>query len=839
MSSSSLIYVIPPYLLNTCIGSKLQHDLAKRDSQLSSLNVISTDSDNFHSEKSKTEGHQRFSDDPYLNEIIREKVLYKLAVIGALGDNPMEFVSHDTGYLYEQFLVFKHRLLQEEGENAASNGTEQEAVIVDTPGTTKTQSSMFSSSKVGEVNFSGLSHDFPPQYKKYHQYSLKELLLATKKNASHKYKFPSSFVRLDNARFFEYPLPISWVPFVPNVYLEFLDGLGLEIDNSSGHSVVKLSTSGPLSKFSSLREDMKVRSKFCNFISDKPVRPSTGIFYYEIEVEQEATEASGFRPILAMKDQSVSSDSSLYLCAGFTKKYITLEATPNNNIVNQATSELVNLEQIKTDIFSKESNLINESVSEDIEDLLGHKPGDFKGSYAVSFEDSAFYNSVKSSESLQRTAILNMNRRSTILNRSNPNQNDTGRIDIGIPFKTRLVSETPSKRLYKTDSVGCGINFIDKSLFITLNGVLARVITEEELASSSPLKDNLFNDGFDKSKMDNSVYPMIGFGLNDIDPQEAKEPSTLQVRTNFGFKEFKFNIANYVKNFKLENQKFLYLSLLDKIQSSKAPATESAATIEQCILNVNDDCGMLNKLIKGYLNHEGYLDTFKSFNADLKNLSQEIDPSNEPPIDDSVILSKSQAIHRQTVKNYLMKNEFDLLLKFLSINYAKVWSSFSGSQLIFKINLLKFIYLLKNYLEHKFKVHEYEFDFELQVKDDRTERELYERALSFRNELHDTYHLNAQRLEEIDELSAVFLVNDRKGLESFPKLMPMFDKYTKLQTELLAEINRMILQSLGFKQVSNLESIFDNVNKNINALSLQHHDDKFSLVNFERDHMDL
>ena len=94
-------------------------------------------------------------------------------------------------------------------------------------------------------------------------------------------------------------------------------------------------------------------------------------------------------------------------------------------------------------------------------------------------------------------------------------------------------------------------------------------------------------------------------------------------------------------------------------------------------------------------------------------------------------------------------------------------------------------------------------------------------------------------MEEIDELSAVFLVNDRKGLESFPKLMPMFDKYTKLQTELLAEINRMILQSLGFKQVSNLESIFDNVNKNINALSLQHHDDKFSLVNFERDHMDL
>ncbi|KAK6456965.1 uncharacterized protein RJT20DRAFT_36119 [Scheffersomyces xylosifermentans] len=834
MASSNLTYVIPPYLLNTCVGSELQHEVAFQNEQMSLLNVISTDSPNFYTEKSKPSKNVSFSDDPYLNEIIKEKLLYKLAIIGALGDSPMEFNRDDNAYLYELFLIFKHRLLQDENEKSSSANIDHETLA--DPVASKTQPSVFSSTKVGEISFANF-YNFPKEYKKYFDQPLREVLLSTKLKASHKYKLPPSFVQFDKDHFFNYPLPISWIPLVPNTYLDFLNrGLNLEVDNKSGYSIINLSTDSCTDNFDDIKDSLKTR--FYNFISDKAVSPSTGIFYYEIEVEQEAAEASKFKPILAMNDQSICSDSSLNLSTGFTKRFINLETNPTATVVNQNTSERIDLEKIKNDIFYNENHLINESISEEIENLLSLKPGEFKGSFAVSFEDSAFYNSIKSSESLQRTAILNMNRRLTTLNRSNLIELDSGRIDIGVPFKTRLVSESATTRLYKTDTIGCGINFIDKSLFITLNGVLARIITEEELQSNSPLNDNLFSDNRDKSK-DNSIYPMIGFRLNELESQkEGQDQSSLQIRTNFGFKEFKFNITNYVKNFKNENQRFLYLSLLDKIQSNTSAVSDGSSDIEKAILNINEDSSMLNKLIKGYLNHEGYLDTFKSFNADLKNLSDEIgSTSKEPEVDDSVILSKSHAVNRQLIKKYLLKNEFDLLLKFLSINYAKVFSTAKGNSLIFELHMLKFVYLLKKFIERKLNLHDYEFEFEF--KEAESEVALYERAFDYRLELQQAYKLSASRLAKIDELSAVFLVKNKEGLKNLPEITSKMNDYAKIQAHLLTEINRTILQSLGFKRVSNLEKIFSNVSKNINALSLQHNDDKFSLVNFEKDHMDL
>ncbi|KAK6462511.1 hypothetical protein DFJ63DRAFT_313647 [Scheffersomyces coipomensis] len=771
MSQYNLTYIIPPYLLNTCLGSELHRSLAQEDEQLSLLNVISTDSPHYY--KGSTEGKTtRFSEDHYLNEIIKEKTLYKLAIIGVLGDNPMEC---DNSHLFELYNAFKHRLVED--ESSSKSNTSRQPL----GDSASSKISVYRSRTVGEINFSDLPKfsNYPKQYKKYLEYPLKDLI-ALETVANHKYKFPSSLVNFDN---FDYPLPISWVPLVSKRYLSHLEtNLNLKLNNVNGYSSLEL-------KGSKLPSEEK--SKYYNFITDKHINSSAGIFYYELEVEQTSNEANAHKTIISMNDQSMSSESSLYICAGYTKRFFNLE-----NPISSSAPELFDLDKIKDEIYYKET--VEEIQT--VENLLILKPGIFKGSFAVDFENSTFYNSVKGLEYQQRTSLVNGVRRlSSTLGRP-LNDLDAGKIDIGVPFRTKI-SKDVNTRTYKTDTIGCGINFIDKSIFITLNGVLARVIRDEELYSSSSLEDNLF------SEKDNDVYPFVGFQVDE------SSDGSVRMKTNFGFKEFKFNIGNYVKNFKIENQKYLYLSLLDKI--SNDPVEKS----------LKEDSKMLNQLIKGYLNHEGYLETFKSFNADLKNLSQEVNKVVDD--DDTLILKKSHATNRQIIKNYLLSNEFELLLKFLSLNYHKIFSSPKNASVLYEIDVLRLTYLLRNYIERK--LGRYEFDFEYKE----SEEELYQKAYSFRDQLQNTY----KDLSRINELSAALLVKDEKGLRNLPNVNAAFQNYSKNISTLLSDINKIILQSLGFSKNSNLESIFEKVNNNIRTLSLN--DDKFTLVNFEKDHVDL
>lgn len=63
-----------------------------------------------------------------------------------------------------------------------------------------------------------------------------------------------------------------------------------------------------------------------------------------------------------------------------------------------------------------------------------------------------------------------------------------------------------------------------------------------------------------------------------------------------------------------------------------------------------------------------------------------------------------------------------------------------------------------------------------------------------------------------------------------------FDKDVK---GCLDDINALILELLGYKRTLTLEMVFEHVSQNIKCLSLDYDDDKFMLVNFERDHMDF
>ncbi|EGW31086.1 uncharacterized protein SPAPADRAFT_142830 [Spathaspora passalidarum NRRL Y-27907] len=854
--STSLIYIIPPYLLNTCMGSQLQKQLAQHNEQLSLLNVITPDSPYHHNNikrkhEPKREQTNQFSPDPYLNAIIKEKVLYKLAILGILGTNPMEFnrLAANSDRIFELYEIFKNRLIEDD-ENAdhektdkpnLDRGTLFEATAAGGDSSAVNQPSIFKTHNVGEVNFNTLREpQVHKEYKKYMDMSLRELITLMKLKSDHKFKLPPSFVHFgnNNEDYFKYPLPISWAPLIPNKYLNYLSTtLNMEIDNSNGNSYICLST--PKEGTSNQFEDLDLsKPRYFNFITDKPICSSSGIFYYEIEIVQEITEATNFKPIISMSDASVNSDSSLNLCAGFTKRYFNLDDTSSTaSSVTQGTP--LDLEKVKEHIFLNDSDDITMTTStgssSEIKELLGSKPGEFKGSFAVNFEDSNFYNSIKNLESLQRSQLLNMNRRMSAMNRgTNLNELDCGKIDLGIPFKTRMIEENYMKRIHKTDIIGCGVNFINRSIFITLNGVFTRVITYDELVSSNPSNDNLFSEG-----KDNSIYPMIGFKLNDLEVVSGSQPSKLKIKTNFGFKEFKLNMNNYVNSFKQENQKFLYLSLLDKIQANKTVDPDSSrpsTSIERSLLNINEDSQMLNKLIKGYLNHEGYINTFKAFDSDLKSLSLEIDPNSEQQdskVRDDDLLMKSHTVNRSLIKKNIMNKQFDEVLKFLEQEYPSIIDSARGAQMVFDIKLAKFIHIVKLLIECKKS--RFESD---KVGQESEESELYQQAIVYRETLVKEYR-SEEKLAQVNQISSLLLVESTQSLLNLPKVCRILDEFDKQLVSLWGEINREILVHGGFKKVSNLENIFENVDKNINTLSLNYNDDKFMLINFEKDHMDL
>jgi hypothetical protein len=132
-------------------------------------------------------------------------------------------------------------------------------------------------------------------------------------------------------------------------------------------------------------------------------------------------------------------------------------------------------------------------------------------------------------------------------------------------------------------------------------------------------------------------------------------------------------------------------------------------------------------------------------------------------------------------------------------------------------------------------INKYEFEFEF----NESEKELYDKAFEYRIQLQEEYKSSPSEMSRIDELSTVFLIKGESSLNNLPKAKAMLNDFQKNLVQISSEINVSVLQSLGMKKKSNLEQVFQNVNNNIITLSLGIKDDKFMLVNFEKDHMDL
>ncbi|KAI5956585.1 hypothetical protein KGF54_001060 [Candida jiufengensis] len=858
-SSSESIYVIPPYLLDTYEGSQLQRTLFENNPQLSENNVITNDSPYFYKPQPKsndnnttnTKDKYSFSDNPILNQLIKEKILYKLSILGILGVNPMEFNKFDDKYIFETFEIFKSRLLEETRPDSESESSRSTTAPLtrDSLLDTITPQTIFASEEVGEIGFKNLykyndetrtKYEKDPTYKNFCNSSLKELLKYNDVYYKYKLNYQPSYVTFGKDNDFQYHLPLNWTPLIPSKYLKYIkDNWNLEIDNSSGYSTIELKAGSSFFENSNSSID-EFKNRYYNFITDNSIKSSAGIFYYEIEVEQKLTQSTNYKSIICMNDLSISSNSTLELLAGFTKRFITYDSVKiSNSAITH--SSFIDLEKIKNDIQHDEST--EGFSSSDLKVLLNTKPGEFKGSFAVNFADSSFYNSIKGSESQARTQILNMNRRLSTAIRNNQADLDSGKLDLGVPFKTKLLEDKSMKRIYKTDVIGCGINFVNKTMFITLNGVLTKIINEKEMASAHSSSNDLFENSSKDLVKGVELYPMLGFKLNDKDLSYdlKEEPSTCKITTNLGFKEFKYNINNYVDNFKNENHKTTYLSLLERIKSQGSNinnANDESIKIENSLLNPNENPILMNKLIKGYLVQRGYINAFKAFNSDLKDLQVVSDPTTTEDTNQEIneaILEKSNAKERQHIKKLMQENKFDRIIPYIESKYTS--SIFKnqdiGKDAKFEIKKLNFMFMLKNYLNRKLQLHD---NFEFEFTDN--EQDILKKAISQRNQLLKEFSNNSTRQDEINELSSLLLIQSKQDLNNLPKAKLLLKNFDLQYNKTFELINSAILSLNGFGSKSNLQKIFEKVDQNLSKLVKSDNSDDFVLMNVEKDYME-
>lgn len=832
--SASPIYLIPPYLLHTCIGLQFQRELSQFDPILGERNTISPHLGQhyFRQPRSLPLTSKTFCNDPQINLLIRKKLLEQFAALGILGSSPSKDVPDD--YLYEMYTTFKSRLGMSSGDSLLDSDTS--ALASDSTGhgspvALKPKKSVFEIPRLGEVILA------PSQLKTVssalENYSLEALMEWVKESNENKYSF-LPYLMIDGQKSFLTPFPMYWTPLAVDADLEYLDNtLGMDINFEDGYSNLdfKLSLDG------FVYQNPAQKKRFFNFIANKEIEERTGVYYYEVSVEQTAPNATDFKPLIHLNDTSISSDSSLFFSMGFTKRYVLIEKTPHSPGVTTSipgSVHSIDLRNVQSDISYYNQDVSRKAFDSSTLKFLGSEPGvTFEGSFAVSFNNSCSYASVKSGADNLRDPANNINRRFSQLGRHSDTAPLSTNLGMEVPLGNHSKSRTATKVCYKTDTLGCGVNFIDKTLLITLNGIHVKTITEEELIGSNVHGDSMF--GKDGNVL--SLFPIIGFQLGDFSSRGAsRDTSTSRITTNFGLKEFKFNIERYVASLKEKQKLALGSSISGELQkvaiNDNALQNTKSTQFEKMVCNLKNDSSLLNDLISGYLVREGYLETLSSFDSDLKDLErnlsrqpQDIDMSEQNDDKSSFLFSleNSAAHSRQKLKSLISGAQFIEAGKYLRSEFpefedAKYYAS--------KLDLLHYVGLLQTFIRVK-------FDEANLAKSE----SCFNQAVTFGKYLFEIME-GDEDSQSFGQLSSVLLMGKREELQQLPKAKSCIEHFSEKILELSNQINGAILKHKGFRDESKLETMILSAGQNITSLCLAN-DDMFKMVNYERDYIDF
>lgn len=674
------VYVIPPYLLHTCIGEDLHREIVQIDSELAEQNAFPADSTKYRFRTSKDVAQLkntiRGSGNEKLNEAILQRLEERLAALGVLGRTPSENYSRE--YLYEMYETFRipldkeaklicYSALSGSGLNSFEGSDSKNA-------SGNSSTSIYKQKHLGEFFFDSKK---PLSYE---SFSLVDLLAIVRMNYEHKYSF-FPFLTINGTKSFLSPLPMYWTSLsVDARYKILLDRLNMSVDIEDGYSIIKLK--GQNLDEPSWPRDTQDRSYY-NFIADKEVKERTSIYYYEVTVHQRANKASLYTNIIQTNDESVSSGSCILFSVGFTKRFT--KYWMSNNKLDAKLALTVDLKQTQRDMLRCNDDPFYPALDPALVRMLQGEPGVLlDGSVAVSFNNSCSFAPNKDDRELGIN--VSWDRLMRLRARRNSLDREVSNLGIDIHISTSTVVMPNSDKHSTSDVVGFGVNFIDNSLFITVNGILVEVIEENDMKSGNSFKDSIFARGTEPV----SLYPIIGLQLSHMPFLATAGEKTAEtlIITNFGHREFKFDIENYVQSFKAAHttdfQK-LFSSSTDSGAQSKLPAGKA----EKFVHPGEEDHVFLQNVIMDYLSNKGYFNTYREYHEDLSDLDQRISRSSGRSLSRSAPpLQQPHIERRHVLQNLILAEQYEQALSLLVLEYAGLPGL---STYLYELRLLDFL----------------------------------------------------------------------------------------------------------------------------------------------------
>ncbi|KAI1317453.1 hypothetical protein EDD11_008390 [Mortierella claussenii] len=199
------------------------------------------------------------------------------------------------------------------------------------------------------------------------------------------------------------------------------------------------------------------------------------------------------------------------------------------------------------------------------------------------------------------------------------------------------------------DTIGCGINFRDMSMFYTKNGAYLGVA---------------FRD------LKGPLYPTVGM----------RTPGEI-VEANFGQRDFAFDIEDYVKNEKAE----AWRALENTLQSE---------TLEKH--QINNLSQSLNQLVLSYMIHHGFSESAKQFSNDLVLQPSRLNSASagsSSTATTTVLISLPPMVidaeRRKVIRNAILEGEIDKAMDLLERYYPGI--SMENGDMLLQLRCRKFI----------------------------------------------------------------------------------------------------------------------------------------------------
>lgn len=791
--------MVPQYLLNTTLGSEYAashrdrvppHDLAIR---------IRLTQDNL--------GHT-FSENPALDAMIEKKLKYKLAAFDLLGENPfraetdrrLQRVSPELAQQEERLdrekLLAMYAMVQEQlidddrDAPEATEATEERAVD------TAAKRPPFRSDRIGEIYMNETAFGVHGDDVDLGLIPIKQLILSARFE-----KYSRFFPRRPEDQL----VPTRWIPLCLSRDITRLsDLLGLEV--SGPHlSTITLTTKDYKPAAIASPENA---SCYVNFVGDRTVDSRLGLFYYEVQVTQECNSASNFRPIISITDSVLS--FALAFSMGYTCEAPVLESESSHNTADGDRVDISNVLQI----LRLYSVLQQPALRRVLDRLAALRPGVTEGTFAVSFKDRVFHDSI--SNPLNPRSLLTMNRRLSPLHRQLAEENDTERAHLEMISSRMTVADGRPHKVCKTDTIGCGVDFISKSVFITFNGIRVKDFDETHLSPYNPLRQ--------EERVD--LFPVFGFSVahfNEIQPDG--EPTTVTIKTNLGLEPFKFDINSYSQQLKQRNEQVLnHLSAEVQLDTPKMPLVLQQ-DLDQSLVSV----------IRSHLANGAFLDTLAAFEEDTTALGQWDEGLRK---DSQEFVERSRAQNRKAIKALLLNSQFDEALDAMVLFVSTCREDQIPTELAFKVKFMKYKSLVRTHIQKKAQLHD---EFTFQERPQASLKRELENTINYGRALLADFSPSDDDRHDILRISSLLFHESQEAFAD-DNYKQTIGSYAEHLRQLAWHVNEYLVKTaMGahLEHGSKLDVLCRDVEFQIHTLATRLDDKRFQMINFERDLVDI